>query len=653
MPLLSFPPSDRDLLAASRLGDTAAFGELWRRHHDAGLSQARSASSSLDPEDLVQEAFTRIYSALQAGKGPDVAFRPYLFTTIRHTAASWGRARVEEPSEDLDAVADPDSTEHAELAQIDRSLGAQAFRALPERWREVLWYSEIEHLSPAEVAPLLGMSPNAVSALTYRAREGLRQAWVQAHISEIPSDSECRWTVDRLGQHTRSRLRGRDSRRAEAHLKECPRCREIAFEATEVSSRVALTLLPLTVGIGGAAAYAAWLELSAAAPASAATLGLGASAAGGAPGGASGTGGSAASSSGIGSMAVIGSAAAGIAAVAAAAVLIASAMTPNPRPLGVGPTEAAERGDSRVYPRPPAGEVPAAPAPGAAAPAESAEDSGATGRSRTITAAYHPAAPTRGAPSPSAGPAPAPAPIHTPGPVPSTPATPRPTPTPTGTPTPGPTHTVTPTPTPTPTPSATTTPEPTPTPTPSPEPEIPAAPALSADSGAHGELLPIPTGSAEPGAQVEILLNGVPRYTLTAGDAGEFRGVPLSAVESSGGILSARQLTPAGVSPTTDPITLSAPTPVPRRAIESVAIFPPGGSVDVPLAGIPGARLELLMDGAPLEEGVLNAEGRLTLTIATRDVTAGRRTFVLRYTDGAGRTGAEWSQTIHVITLAP
>ena len=42
----------------------------------------------------------------------------------------------------------------------------------------VLWHTEVEGQRPAEVAPLLGMSPNSVSALAYRAREGLRQAFV-------------------------------------------------------------------------------------------------------------------------------------------------------------------------------------------------------------------------------------------------------------------------------------------------------------------------------------------------------------------------------------------------------------------------------------------------------------------------------------------
>ncbi len=49
----------------------------------------------------------------------------------------------------------------------------------------MLWYSEIEQMKPAEIAPLLGMKATAVAQLTFRAREGLREAWMQAHLRSV------------------------------------------------------------------------------------------------------------------------------------------------------------------------------------------------------------------------------------------------------------------------------------------------------------------------------------------------------------------------------------------------------------------------------------------------------------------------------------
>jgi RNA polymerase sigma factor (sigma-70 family) len=251
---------DADLILRTRSGDTEAFGELWRRHYPSGLSVARSVTSSIDPDDLVQESYTRIYQAIIKGGGPNGSFRAYLFTSIRNTAAGWGRARRETAIDELDAVADPDTTDQAASEALDRSLTAQAFRSLPSRWQEVLWYTEIEQMKPQEVGPLLGMKAGAVSQLAFRAREGLREAWIQAHLRSAEDGSECQWTIEHLGAYSRGNLSTRDHKRLELHLDECARCMIVAAEAKDVSKRLALVLLPLVLGVTGAAGYLATLQ---------------------------------------------------------------------------------------------------------------------------------------------------------------------------------------------------------------------------------------------------------------------------------------------------------------------------------------------------------------------------------------------------------
>ncbi len=251
---------DADLILRTRSGDTEAFGELWRRHYPSGLSVARSVTSSIDPDDLVQESYTRIYQAIIKGGGPNGSFRAYLFTSIRNTAAGWGRARRETAIDELDTVADPDTTDQAASEALDRSLTAQAFRSLPSRWQEVLWYTEIEQMKPQEVGPLLGMKAGAVSQLAFRAREGLREAWIQAHLRSAEDGSECQWTIEHLGAYSRGNLSTRDHKRLELHLDECARCMIVAAEAKDVSKRLALVLLPLVLGVTGAAGYLATLQ---------------------------------------------------------------------------------------------------------------------------------------------------------------------------------------------------------------------------------------------------------------------------------------------------------------------------------------------------------------------------------------------------------
>jgi RNA polymerase sigma factor (sigma-70 family) len=246
--------SDEDLILLARAGDRTAFGELWTRHARAGITVARRFTSSLDADDLVAEAFTRIYQRVLDGGGPDGAFRPYLYTTIRNLASRWGTDRNDIQIEDIEDLRDDNIPEDPTTVALDARLTASAFKSLPERWQSVLWYTEVEGMSPQEVAPILGLTANSVAALAYRAREGLRTAWLQAHVSDAGATDDCRWVTGRLGENTRKSLTAREKSRFDTHLAECERCGSVANEVDEVGSSIAVVLLPLLLGttVGGA-----------------------------------------------------------------------------------------------------------------------------------------------------------------------------------------------------------------------------------------------------------------------------------------------------------------------------------------------------------------------------------------------------------------
>jgi RNA polymerase sigma factor (sigma-70 family) len=182
--------SDAELCDRVRAGDIAAFGELWTRHEKPGRAAAASITSTFDADDVVAESFLRILDAMQAGHGPTRAFRPYLYATIRSTAARWGRQRREIPIEHAETIEDDRFSEESNRVAIDRALSKDALKTLPTRWQQALWYSEVEEMSASEIAPLLGMTPNAVAALTYRARDGLRKAWGLAHANPDAGDTD-------------------------------------------------------------------------------------------------------------------------------------------------------------------------------------------------------------------------------------------------------------------------------------------------------------------------------------------------------------------------------------------------------------------------------------------------------------------------------
>jgi RNA polymerase sigma factor (sigma-70 family) len=247
--------SDQELIESARSGDTSAFAELWRRHYRSAARVARQFTSSIDADDLVSEAYARIFQRVLAGGGPTGAFRPYLYTTIRNLASTWGAQSAKDVQVDIIEEFEDDRIPDDPAAwALDRTLTAKAFRSLPDRWQTVLWYTEVEGMDPHEVAPLMGLTANGVAALSYRAREGLRTAWLQAHISNAGTSTDCQWTMSRLGDRARNSLTAREKERVELHLLSCTKCAVISEEVEEVGSHLAMVMVPLLLGgvAGGA-----------------------------------------------------------------------------------------------------------------------------------------------------------------------------------------------------------------------------------------------------------------------------------------------------------------------------------------------------------------------------------------------------------------
>ncbi len=245
-------PSDAELISRVRGGDVASYGELFSRHVDAANRLARQLVRGPDVDDLVSEAFAKVLSVLQGGGGPDVAFRAYLLTSVRRLHVDKIRHGSKlQTSDDMEQFDPGIPFQDTAVAAFDNGAAAKAFASLPERWQLVLWHLEVEGQKPADIAPLLGMSANSVSALAYRAREGLRQAFLTMHLSEISAE-RCRWVNEHLGAYVRRGLSRRDTVKVEEHLDECRRCTAMYLELTEVNSNLAGIIAPLLLGAAAA-----------------------------------------------------------------------------------------------------------------------------------------------------------------------------------------------------------------------------------------------------------------------------------------------------------------------------------------------------------------------------------------------------------------
>ncbi|MDQ1018148.1 sigma-70 family RNA polymerase sigma factor [Streptomyces afghaniensis] len=509
-PPRELPPSDADLIERMRSGDDTAYEELFRRHAQAVRRYARTCCRDAHTaDDLTAEVFARMLQAVRGGSGPEHAVRAYLLTSVRRVAASWTRsARREQLVDDFAVfaarsarasyVSDDDTLDlGADVRAMhgaERSMAMRAFRSLPERWQAVLWHTEVEDESPSEVATLFGLDANGTRVLASRAREGLKQAYLQAHVSAtLIADEECARYADRLGTYARGRLRTRAERGLRKHLEECAKCRLAATQIEEVAGGIPSVVPLAVIGWFGAAGYAKAAGLiaggagagtaGAAGAASAAGGGssggtaAGAGTAGGATGGgSSGGAGGGAAFEGVGAPVKAGIAAGVVAVGVVAAVMLALAGDEKPKD------------EARPAPTPTSPVVrPAEPTP-----SPSRREPGPRPPA-IVPARAETQAPT---PTPRTGPSSTPSPAPTPTPTPP-PASPKPKPPPAPTPTP--------------------TPKPTPTPT-----ERPPAPAvyqwseLSYDISGDGSAPEMRSGASSWVWQ---------RYGLSAGDRRYTHGV--------------------------------------------------------------------------------------------------------------------------------
>ena len=283
---------DRELLARVRAGDDTAFGELFSRHAEAVRRfSSRHVRDAAEAEDLTAEAFYRVLQAIRRGSGPNDHVRTYLLTVARRVAWEWSGRRRDVPVDDEELSRRVEPYADATAQRAEYTLIGRAFTSLPERWRTVLWQVEVEGERPAAVAPHYGLSPNAMSALARRAREGLRAAYLQAHLAEDTGARSCASVRSKLGSYTAGGVQGAEQRRIRKHLQICSSCNALHAELTEVCSTLrahaAFMVVPAAVAafagakfgtsvavVGKGALLTARVKLVLAGTASAAAVGL-------------------------------------------------------------------------------------------------------------------------------------------------------------------------------------------------------------------------------------------------------------------------------------------------------------------------------------------------------------------------------------------
>ena len=232
--MLDDETTDDDLVRLVREGDGTAFGILWQRHFTFVSSVAHRYAT--DSDDIVSEAFLRTFHALQSGKGPTTGFRSYVIRAVHNIAMNTTRdsRSLAWESSALDAVvfSDPDE----ENRRLDANLALEAFAALPSQWQQLIWLRDVRNIPPRVIAERTSVPVGDISSMLYRAREGLRQEWIRAHLSiRTVRDQDCFVTRNKLPAFVRSKLPVASAVKVRGHCDRCPECSDQLVEAHRVN----------------------------------------------------------------------------------------------------------------------------------------------------------------------------------------------------------------------------------------------------------------------------------------------------------------------------------------------------------------------------------------------------------------------------------
>ena len=183
--------SDEALAARAAAGDDGAFEALVVRYQHRVFRLACRLTSETDAPDVVQDTFLQVYRHMSTFRG-GAQFSTWLYRIATNAGLMHRRARARRPAESLDEFlprfdADgrledtPDALRIAcrvdEL--LDRHVLAKkaqaAIEGLPDLYREAFVLRDLEELSTADVAQVLGVEPATVRQRVHRARLMVRE----------------------------------------------------------------------------------------------------------------------------------------------------------------------------------------------------------------------------------------------------------------------------------------------------------------------------------------------------------------------------------------------------------------------------------------------------------------------------------------------
>ncbi len=230
---------DHILLEQARAGDSRAIEALIEKHqarvYRFGMKMCRDPE---DAKDVLQDTLLSMARGVRDFRGAS-SVSTWLYTIARsfcikkrrrskfapHPEQSLDTELEEQGRQFVDAGRTPD--EALASKRVEQAL-EKAIRDLEPMYREVLLLRDVEGLSAAEVAEVLGVSVQAVKSRLHRARLAVRARvapLLGVPVAAPPAAATCPDVLTLFSRHLEGEISSDVCAEMEAHLRGCERCR--------------------------------------------------------------------------------------------------------------------------------------------------------------------------------------------------------------------------------------------------------------------------------------------------------------------------------------------------------------------------------------------------------------------------------------------
>jgi len=169
--------SSEELMLELARGMHNSLGEIVNRHHrEAWCIAYRYMQNREDAEDIVQEAFLRLFTTAERYK-PQSKFRTFFIRIVINLCLdALRRPRLFQGIEDME-IEEPACNDIAFdlISKEESATIMNAINRLPENQRTAIILKTYEDMSYKEIADVMNTTPKAVESLLGRARKGLME----------------------------------------------------------------------------------------------------------------------------------------------------------------------------------------------------------------------------------------------------------------------------------------------------------------------------------------------------------------------------------------------------------------------------------------------------------------------------------------------